>query len=96
MAKTVSIIHILVSGKAAKDRLPEQPGQLILSTFAGASRELMEALIINPFDARATADTIDKALRMPRDEQAERMHLMREHVRENNVFCILLGWQDAA
>ena len=25
MAKTVSIIHILVSGKAAKDRLPEQP-----------------------------------------------------------------------
>jgi trehalose 6-phosphate synthase/phosphatase len=45
----------------------------------------MEALIVNPFDAR-TADTIDKALRMPRDEQAERMHLMRELVRENNVF----------
>lgn len=68
---------------AARD---DEQGVLILSTFAGASRELMEALIVNPFDARATADTIEKALRMPRDEQAERMHLMRELVRENNVF----------
>jgi trehalose 6-phosphate synthase/phosphatase len=66
---------------AARD---DEQGVLILSTFAGASRELMEALIINPFDARATADTIDKALRMPRE--ASRMHLMRELVRENDVF----------
>jgi trehalose-6-phosphate synthase len=46
----------------------------------------MEALIINPFDARATANMIEKALRMPRDQQRERMHLMRELVREDNVF----------
>ena len=68
---------------AARD---DEQGVLILSTFTGASRELMEALIVNPFDARATADMIDKALRMPQDEQAERMRLMRELVRENNVF----------
>ena len=68
---------------AARD---DEQGVLILSAFAGASRELMEALIVNPFDARATADTIDKALRISQEEQAERMHLMRELVRENNVF----------
>jgi trehalose 6-phosphate synthase/phosphatase len=68
---------------AARD---DEQGVLILSTFAGASRELMEALIINPFDARATADAIDEALRMPRNQQQERMHLMRELVREDNVF----------
>ncbi|MDK9722988.1 MAG: trehalose-6-phosphate synthase [Rhodospirillales bacterium] len=68
---------------AARD---DEQGVLILSTFAGASRELMEALIVNPFDAKATADSIDQALRMPRDLQAERMHLMREMVSENNVY----------
>jgi trehalose 6-phosphate synthase len=68
---------------AARD---DEQGVLILSAFAGASRELMEALIVNPFDARATADTIDKALRIGQEEQAERMHLMRELVSENNVF----------
>jgi trehalose 6-phosphate synthase len=68
---------------AARD---DERGVLILSTFAGASRELMEALIVNPFDARATADAIDAALRMSPAQQAERMHLMREFVSENNVY----------
>jgi trehalose 6-phosphate synthase len=68
---------------AARD---DERGVLILSTFAGASRELMEALIVNPFNARATADAIDAALRMPIEQQAERMHLMREFVSENNVY----------
>lgn len=68
---------------AARD---DEQGVLILSTFAGASRELMEALIVNPFDAKATGDAIDQALRMPPDLQAERMHLMREMVSENNVY----------
>jgi trehalose 6-phosphate synthase len=68
---------------AARD---DEHGALILSTFAGASRELMEALIVNPFDARATAEAIDQALRMPPQEQQERMRLMRDVVSENNVF----------
>jgi trehalose-6-phosphate synthase len=64
----------------------DEKGVLILSTFAGASRELMEALMVNPFDARATAEAIDIALRMDVDEQADRMRLMRSVVSENNVF----------
>jgi trehalose 6-phosphate synthase len=68
---------------AARD---DEQGVLVLSTFAGASRELMEALLVNPFDARATAETIDRALRMPSNQQAERMHLMRDLISENNVY----------
>lgn len=68
---------------AARD---DEQGVLLLSTFAGASRELLEALIVNPFDARATAEAIDAALRMPEGEQEERMRLMRDVVSENNVF----------
>ena len=37
---------------AARD---DQDGVLILSTFAGASRELPEALLVNPFDVSETA-----------------------------------------
>lgn len=68
---------------AARD---DERGVLILSSFAGASRELMEALIVNPFDARATAEAINRALNMPEVEQRDRMALMRVTVSENNVF----------
>jgi trehalose 6-phosphate synthase len=64
----------------------DERGVLILSTFAGASRELMEALIVNPFDAKASADAVFAALGMSPEQQAERMHLMRELVSENNVY----------
>jgi len=68
---------------AARD---DDDGVLVLSTFAGASRELVEALIINPFDIDGTAQAISQALRMPREERHERMRVMRQTVRYNNVF----------
>jgi len=68
---------------AARD---DQQGVLLLSTFAGASRELTEALIVNPFDARSMVDAIQQALHMPTAEQRERMRLMREIVRLRNVY----------
>jgi len=61
-------------------------GVLVLSTFTGASRELMEALIVNPFDARSTSEAMNRALKMPPEEQANRMRLMRALVSENNVY----------
>jgi trehalose 6-phosphate synthase len=64
----------------------DDDGVLVLSTFAGASRELVEALIINPFDVDSTAQAISQALRMPREERRERMRVMRQTVRDNNVF----------
>jgi trehalose 6-phosphate synthase len=68
---------------AARD---DQQGVLLLSTFAGASRELTEALIVNPFDARSMVDAIGQALHMSAAEQRERMRLMREIVHYRNVY----------
>jgi trehalose 6-phosphate synthase len=68
---------------AARD---DHAGVLLLSTFAGASRELTEALIVNPYDSRSMVDAIEQALAMPAAEQQERMRLMREIVRLRNVY----------
>ena len=58
----------------------------MLSSFACASRELAEALIVNPYDARGMADAFDAALRMPPDAQRARMRTMRDLVRQRNVY----------
>src|SRR5450631_3322355 len=68
---------------AARD---DEDGVLILSTFAGASRELVEALLVNPFDVAETAAAIRRAIDMPREQRAQRMKLMRRTVKENNVY----------
>ncbi|MBK9114791.1 MAG: trehalose-6-phosphate synthase [Betaproteobacteria bacterium] len=68
---------------AARD---DERGVLILSQFAGASRELPEALIVNPYDADQCAEALHVALTMPADEQRDRMRLMRNLVREFNVY----------
>ncbi len=68
---------------AARD---DEEGVLVLSAFAGASRELLEALIVNPYDPGAMAAAFFAALTMPRDEQRERMRRMREVVQGHNVF----------
>ena len=64
----------------------DEHGVLILSAFAGASRELREALIVNPYHVEHTADMIHAAVVMPLAEQRERMRAMRALVRDNNVF----------
>jgi trehalose 6-phosphate synthase len=68
---------------AARD---DNLGVLVLSSFTGAAREMQEALIINPYDAESLASAIDHALTMPRNEQMERMKLMRAQIKENNVY----------
>jgi trehalose 6-phosphate synthase len=75
----------LVAKEFAASR-DDEDGVLILSTFAGASRELLEALLVNPFDVSETAQAILTALGMPREERRERMQLMRRTVKENNVY----------
>ncbi len=68
---------------AARD---DEQGVLILSTFAGASRELNEALLVNPYDAQDMAEALERALLMPEGEQRERMRLMRDFLRVRNVY----------
>ncbi len=64
----------------------DHAGVLVLSSFTGASRELSEALIVNPYATEEMASAIEAALTMPADEQYERMKLMRAQVKENNVY----------
>ncbi len=64
----------------------DDDGVLILSDFAGASRELKDALIVNPYDIEEMADAIALALRMEPAERTGRMRRMRAIVREHNIF----------
>lgn len=64
----------------------DQDGVLILSQFTGASHELTDALLINPYDTTQTAGMICRALDMPPDERRARMQRMRKVVREHNVY----------
>jgi alpha,alpha-trehalose-phosphate synthase [UDP-forming] len=64
----------------------DDSGVLILSRFTGASRELREALLVNPYDVEDTAAAIRRAVEMSKEEQAERMARMRAQVREYNIY----------
>jgi trehalose 6-phosphate synthase len=64
----------------------DQDGVLILSEFAGAARELTEALIVNPFDTEEIAAAVHRAITMPAAERQRRMMRMREAVAVNNVY----------
>jgi trehalose-6-phosphate synthase len=61
-------------------------GSLILSRFAGASKELQGAIIINPYDIERSADSIKLALEMTTEEQNQRMRQMRLTVVRYNIF----------
>ncbi len=61
-------------------------GVLVLSEFTGSARELQEAELINPFDVDAVAETIHRAVTMPKQEQRRRMRRLRAHVRQQNIY----------
>lgn len=64
----------------------DDEGALILSQFTGASRELRDALIVNPYDIEQLSDAIRLALEMSADDRRARMQRMRRTVREHNVY----------
>jgi alpha,alpha-trehalose-phosphate synthase [UDP-forming] len=68
---------------AARD---DARGVLILSTFAGAARQLPDALLVNPYDVQQVASAIHQSLEMSEEEQTTRMQHMRESIREHNIY----------
>ncbi|MBS1962028.1 MAG: trehalose-6-phosphate synthase [Bdellovibrionales bacterium] len=64
----------------------DEDGVLILSQFAGAARELPEAIVVNPYDVDQCADAIRLALALPIEERRMRMKSMRAYVQEFNVY----------
>ena len=64
----------------------DDDGVLILSQFAGASWELRDALLVNPYDLDGMAEAVRLALEMAPDERRARMGRMRLAVREHNIY----------
>ena len=64
----------------------DRKGVLILSRFAGASRELRDALLVNPYDVEEGAEAIRAALTMEPEEQKARMSRMHAILEEHNVY----------
>jgi alpha,alpha-trehalose-phosphate synthase [UDP-forming] len=61
-------------------------GSVVLSRFAGASQELVDALIVNPYDTEQLAEAIRMALELSPEERRGRMRRMRRVVQENNIY----------
>ena len=64
----------------------DEDGVLILSRFAGASHELRDALIVNPYDLTGMAEAVRAALEMPSEERRARMIRMRHSVVDHNIY----------
>lgn len=63
----------------------QHTGVLILSEMAGASKELTDALIVNPNDTGEIYSAIKEAIEMPVTEQESRMRNMRAVVHKFNI-----------
>ncbi len=61
-------------------------GTLILSKFTGASRELTDAIAVNPYSIEEFADSIKTACEMSAEEKRQRMESMRRNIQEHNVY----------
>ncbi len=61
-------------------------GVLVLSEFAGAARDLPDAIIINPYDTEEFAEAIREAIEMPSGERRGRMHRLHQQVTEHNIY----------
>ena len=68
---------------AAQD--PADPGVLVLSCFAGAARELGDALLVNPVDIDGIAEAMREALNMPLGLRQERWSAMMQVLRRNDI-----------
>ncbi len=64
----------------------DSSGVLVLSQFTGASRELTDAVLVNPYSIEDFADAIKSAVEMPAEEKTSRMGNMRRAVSENNIY----------
>jgi len=73
----------------AKEYVAAQPageGVLVLSEFAGAARDLTDALIVNPYDTEQFAETLRRGLEMDAEERRTRMQRLSRQVEEHNIY----------
>jgi trehalose 6-phosphate synthase/phosphatase len=63
----------------------DKTGVLILSEMAGASKELSDAILINPNNIEQMVEAIYKALTMPEEEQVLHISIMQETLKRYNI-----------
>jgi trehalose 6-phosphate synthase/phosphatase len=63
-----------------------QDGVLILSEMAGSSKELADAILVNPNDQDEMVEAVYRALTMDKEEQRVHMRIMQETVSTYNIF----------
>ncbi|HIT74739.1 MAG TPA: trehalose-6-phosphate synthase [Candidatus Avipropionibacterium avicola] len=63
----------------------DNTGALVLSEFAGAAKELKQALQVNPYDINGMKDAFLEADQLTRAEQSRRMRAMRKQVFDNDI-----------
>ena len=73
---------------AAQD--PANPGVLVLSRFAGASDQMTDALIVNPYDVDDIVEALQRGLNFSLAERRKRWRRLMEVVREEDV----TAWRD--
>lgn len=75
----------------------DNEGILILSEFAGAAADLQKgAILVNPHDYEAIADSVYQAVIMEKREQHSRMKTMRSIIRKRDIFSWVDSFLDAA
>ena len=68
---------------AAQD--PEDPGVLILSRFAGAARQMTDAVIVNPYSREEVSEALKLSLTMGREERIRRWKSLMDGIRQSDV-----------
>jgi trehalose 6-phosphate synthase len=81
----------LVAKEFVAAQNPDEPGVLILSRFAGAARQMGEALLVNPNSPEEIAEALKRALAMERPERIRRWRALFDNVRREDV----TAWRDA-
>jgi trehalose 6-phosphate synthase len=74
---------------AAQD--PNDPGVLVLSRFAGAARQMADAVIVNPFSHEEVSEGLKRALTMGREERIARYRRLMDGIMKSDVNI----WRDS-
>lgn len=64
----------------------DKKGVLMLSQFTGASRELPDAVLINPYDVEQFSEAIYQTFSLSEGEKTKRMTKMRQVLKDNNIY----------
>ena len=75
----------LVAKEYVASQDADDPGVLVLSRFAGAAEDLVEAILVNPYDIEEMAIALHVGLTMGQGERRERHQALIARVRRNDV-----------